>query len=213
MGNYCCCTGKFNPANQKCHSCHSAPLAFHPVARGSAIKFASCGKQAQRGSGFCNGIVFISSAIKVMEKVVLKITDSVDRWEGELRLGFTSINPSDIDPLCLPQYACPDLVQQPRFWGGLLKREDMVSRGSVIEFWVNKKGSVCYRVDGSKTYNLCDGVPTKTHIWAFVDIYGRTRAIRLLGIFKNKKFYKFQSGNHCYKSINNRGLEMAAFPG
>lgn len=109
-----------------------------------------------------------------------KITKKQCCWSGALRLGFTSKDPSRINPDNLPKYACPDLVSQSGFWAKALP-EEFSNEGNIISFWVDKKGRVFYRINGSSPMLFFSGVRTAEPIWALIDVYGLTRGVQLLG--------------------------------
>lgn len=109
-----------------------------------------------------------------------QITKKQSCWSGALRLGFTSKDPSRINPDSLPKYACPDLVSQSGFWAKALP-EEFANEGSVIAFWVDKKGRVFYRINESSPMLFFSGVRTAEPLWALIDVYGLTRGVQLLG--------------------------------
>ncbi|XP_041958623.1 E3 ubiquitin-protein ligase NEURL1 [Alosa sapidissima] len=110
---------------------------------------------------------------------VLQITKKQSCWSGALRLGFTSKDPSRINPDTLPKYACPDLVSQSGFWAKALP-EEFGNEGSIIAFWVDKKGRVFYRINESSPMLFFSGVRTAEPLWALIDVYGLTRGVQLL---------------------------------
>lgn len=110
----------------------------------------------------------------------LQITKKQCCWSGALRLGFTSKDPSRINPDSLPKYACPDLVSQSGFWAKALP-EEFANEGNLISFWVDKKGRVFYRINDSSPMLFFSGVRTTEPLWALIDVYGLTRGVQLLG--------------------------------
>lgn len=110
----------------------------------------------------------------------LQITKKQCCWSGALRIGFTSKDPSRINPDTLPKYACPDLVSQTGFWAKALP-EEFANEGNIIAFWVDKKGRVFYRVNDSAAMLFFSGVRTAEPLWALIDVYGLTRGVQLLG--------------------------------
>lgn len=157
------------------------PVVFHPDTKGSQIILDASQYIAIRAATFHDGIVFSDRPIKVNEKVTLKILKEDGRWFGGLRLGFTSEDPSWMDPRALPPYACPNLVKQGKCWASVLSHE-YVGEGTIVKFWVNSKGRVFFSINHQPgDYLLLEGVPVKKPLWAVIDIYGRTKAIQLLG--------------------------------
>uniref|UniRef100_A0A8C5QRA1 E3 ubiquitin-protein ligase NEURL1 n=1 Tax=Leptobrachium leishanense TaxID=445787 RepID=A0A8C5QRA1_9ANUR len=164
---------------QQCGGLVISPLLFHPHAKGSQIVMETTQKAVKRQASFCNAITFSNRAVVIHEQVRLKITKKQCCWSGALRLGFTSKDPSRINPDTLPKYACPDLVSQSGFWAKALP-EEFANEGNIIAFWVDKKGRVFYRVNDSGAMLFFSGVRTTEPLWALIDVYGLTRGVELL---------------------------------
>uniref|UniRef100_A0A8C8DP07 E3 ubiquitin-protein ligase NEURL1 n=1 Tax=Oryzias sinensis TaxID=183150 RepID=A0A8C8DP07_9TELE len=157
----------------------SGPLLFHPRTKGSQIVMDLSQRTVKRQSSFCNGITFSNRPIAVYEQVRLKITKKQYCWSGALRLGFTSKDPSRIQPENLPKYSCPDLVSQCGFWAKALP-EELSEEGNIISFWVDKKGRVFYKLNDSHSTQFFSGVRICEPLWALIDVYGLTKEIQLL---------------------------------
>uniref|UniRef100_A0A3P9DS58 E3 ubiquitin-protein ligase NEURL1 n=1 Tax=Maylandia zebra TaxID=106582 RepID=A0A3P9DS58_9CICH len=164
---------------QPCGNLSSFPLLFHPSTKGSQIVMDMSQRTVKRQASFCNAITFSNRPIAVYEQVRLKITKKQCCWSGALRLGFTSKDPSRINPDTLPKYACPDLVSQSGFWAKALP-EELSNEGNVISFWVDKKGRVFYRINDSSPILFFSGVHVSEPLWALIDVYGLTRGVQLL---------------------------------
>ncbi|XP_009693904.1 PREDICTED: E3 ubiquitin-protein ligase NEURL1-like, partial [Cariama cristata] len=184
--------GSFSASSHRCHhkqkhclpipQCGAlsiSPLLFHPHTKGSQIIMDTTQKAVKRQASFCNAITFSNRPIVIYEQVRLKITKKQCCWSGALRLGFTSKDPSRINPDTLPKYACPDLVSQSGFWAKALP-EEFANEGNIIAFWVDKKGRVFYRVNDSAAMLFFSGVRTAEPLWALIDVYGLTRGVQLL---------------------------------
>ncbi|XP_043992454.1 E3 ubiquitin-protein ligase NEURL1-like isoform X1 [Gambusia affinis] len=167
------------PPIQPCGNLSSFPLQFHPSTKGSQIIMDLSQRTVKRQASFCNAITFSNRPIAVYEQVRLKITKKQCCWSGALRLGFTSKDPSRINPDNLPKYACPDLVSQSGFWAKALP-EELSNEGNVISFWVDKKGRVFYRINNSNPMLFFSGVHVAEPLWALIDVYGLTRGVQLL---------------------------------
>uniref|UniRef100_A0A667Y1D0 E3 ubiquitin-protein ligase NEURL1 n=1 Tax=Myripristis murdjan TaxID=586833 RepID=A0A667Y1D0_9TELE len=161
-----------------CGSLSSFPLLFHPSAKGSQIVMDMSQRTVKRQASFCNAITFSNRPIALYEQVRLKITKKQCCWSGALRLGFTSKDPSRINPDNLPKYACPDLVSQSGFWAKALP-EELSNEGNIISFWVDKKGRVFYRINESSPMLFFSGVHASEPLWALIDVYGLTRGVHL----------------------------------
>jgi protein neuralized len=122
----------------------------------------------------------LSGSLSLSLSLSLQITKKQCCWSGALRLGFTSNDPSRINPENLPKYACPDLVSQSGFWAKALP-EDLSNEGNVVSFWVDKKGRVFYRMNNSSPMLFFSGVRASEPLWALIDVYGLTRGVQLLG--------------------------------
>uniref|UniRef100_A0A3Q0R0D1 E3 ubiquitin-protein ligase NEURL1 n=1 Tax=Amphilophus citrinellus TaxID=61819 RepID=A0A3Q0R0D1_AMPCI len=164
---------------QPCDNLSSFPLLFHPSTKGSQIVMDMSQRTVKRQASFCNAITFSNRPIGVYEQVRLKITKKQCCWSGALRLGFTSKDPSRINPDTLPKYACPDLVSQSGFWAKALP-EELSNEGNIISFWVDKKGRVFYRINDSSPILFFSGVHVSEPLWALIDVYGLTRGVQLL---------------------------------
>ncbi|KAM6916198.1 E3 ubiquitin-protein ligase NEURL1-like [Xenentodon cancila] len=162
-----------------CGNLPTFPLLFHPSTKGSQIIMDMSQRTVKRQASFCNAITFSNRPIAVYEQVRLKITKKQCCWSGALRLGFTSKDPSRINPDTLPKYACPDLVSQSGFWAKALP-EELSNEGNIISFWVDKKGRVFYRINDSSPILFFSGVHVAERLWALIDVYGLTRGVQLL---------------------------------
>ncbi|NXA05443.1 NEUL1 ligase, partial [Sapayoa aenigma] len=184
--------GSFSTSSHRCHhkqkhclpipQCATlsiSPLLFHPHTKGSQIVMDTTQTAVKRQASFCNAITFSNRPIVIYEQIRLKITKKQCCWSGALRLGFTSKDPSRINPDTLPKYACPDLVSQSGFWAKALP-EEFANEGNIIAFWVDKKGRVFYRVNDSTAMLFFSGVRTAEPLWALIDVYGLTRGVQLL---------------------------------
>ncbi|KAG7260656.1 hypothetical protein CRUP_025970 [Coryphaenoides rupestris] len=115
-------------------------------------------------------------------------------WSGALRLGFTSKDPSRINPENLPKYACPDLVSQSGFWAKALP-EEFAHEGSVVAFWVDKRGRVFYRLNDSGPMLFFSGVRTAGPLWALIDVQAISRTAT----------YNYNNNNNNNSSIGTPG--------
>ncbi|XP_043912043.1 E3 ubiquitin-protein ligase NEURL1 [Protopterus annectens] len=163
----------------QCGGLPISPLLFHPHARGSQIIMDATQKSVKRQASFCNAITFSNRPVALYEQVRLKITKKQCCWSGALRLGFTTKDPSRINPDTLPKYACPDLVSQSGFWAKALP-EEFANEGNIIAFWADKKGRVFYRVNDSSPMLFFSGLRASEPLWALIDVYGLTRGVQLL---------------------------------
>ncbi|XP_025043473.2 E3 ubiquitin-protein ligase NEURL3 isoform X2 [Pelodiscus sinensis] len=158
----------------------SQTLFFHPSTYGSKIRLYESCQVAERIDSFHDGIIFTSRPIHLHERVTLKILKKEGPWHGGLRVGFTSMDPLEIDASLLPPFACPNLVLQGRTWAAVLP-DVCGEEDTVLTFWVDHRGRVFFgRQQGVQDILLLKGVPVRAPLWAIVDVYGHTKAVQLL---------------------------------
>ncbi|XP_074143696.1 E3 ubiquitin-protein ligase NEURL3 [Sminthopsis crassicaudata] len=155
------------------------PLSFHSKAKGNHILLNDCYSRAERISTFHSGIVFTNRPVQPYEIVTLRILKKEDKWNGGLRVGFSCLNPSNLNPCSLPPFMCPDLIAQSPTWAAVLP-DQLIKIGDIIHFWVNNSGKVFLRTNEVKKFLLFDGVTVNSPLWAVMDVYGTTKAIELL---------------------------------
>ncbi|TRY93679.1 hypothetical protein DNTS_029391 [Danionella cerebrum] len=155
------------------------PLSFHAITKGSQIAMDKTQRRVHRMASFCNAITFTNRPVRVYEQVRLKITKTQGCWNGALRMGFSLVNPSEINPAWLPRFACPDLVSERGFWARALP-EKHCEEGNVLSFWLDNTGRVFYSVNGGSPVFFFSGVPASEPVWAVIDIYGLTCGVHLL---------------------------------
>uniref|UniRef100_A0A8C7WT31 NHR domain-containing protein n=1 Tax=Oryzias sinensis TaxID=183150 RepID=A0A8C7WT31_9TELE len=163
-------------------------LTFHSGAAGDRIHLSQDGLQAERiGDTFRDGLVFTSRPVRVQERVHVRVQkEELFKWQGAMRIGFTSVPPSDRS-LPLPRMAIPNLTQKPGHWAAPVP-ESQCSAGSELVFWVSAGGNI-YMECGNMRDKLLSGVDLSQPLWAMIDIYGQTRSIFLLGRFVTFTMY------------------------
>uniref|UniRef100_A0A8C0J7Q4 Neuralized E3 ubiquitin protein ligase 3 n=1 Tax=Chelonoidis abingdonii TaxID=106734 RepID=A0A8C0J7Q4_CHEAB len=156
-------------------------LFFHPFTYGSQVLMDEFHHVAERASSFHDGIIFTNRPIQLHEKVTLKILKKEPRWHGGLRVGFTSMDPSKMDPGHLPPFACPNLVMQGKTWAAVLP-DQCIEEGTILKFWVDHRGRVFFRSQQeARNLPLLKGIPVNGRLWAIIDVYGQTKAVQILG--------------------------------
>ncbi|KAL1257730.1 hypothetical protein QQF64_010974 [Cirrhinus molitorella] len=155
------------------------PLCFHANTKGSQIVMDKTQRSVRRIASFCNAITFTNRPVRVYEQVRLKITKKQGCWSGALRVGFSTVDPSDLSSAWLPRFACPDLVSERGFWARALP-EEQCEEGTILSFWLDNTGRVFYRVNSGPPTFFFGGVPAEEPVWAIIDIYGLTRGVQLL---------------------------------
>ncbi|XP_037513098.1 protein neuralized isoform X2 [Rhipicephalus sanguineus] len=153
------------------------PMGFHEV-HGENVRLEQGGKVARRAESFCKAIVFSSRPVQVNERVVLRITELSNGWSGALRLGFTSHDPVTLQGT-LPKYACPDLTNRPGNWAKALG-ERYALENTLLHYYVNNAGEVFFGINGEEKGLFLNGVDVRGPLWALIDIYGNTTAIKMV---------------------------------
>ncbi|KTF78067.1 hypothetical protein cypCar_00032938 [Cyprinus carpio] len=155
------------------------PICFHANTKGSQIVMDKMQRSVCRIASFCNAITFTNRPVRIYEQVRLKITKRQGCWNGALRVGFSTVDPSDLSSAWLPQFTCPDLVSERGFWARALP-EEQCEEGTILSFWLDNTGRVFYRVNSGPPIFFFGGVPAGELVWAIIDIYGLTRGVQLL---------------------------------
>nr|XP_020446275.1 E3 ubiquitin-protein ligase NEURL3 [Monopterus albus] len=168
------------------------PLTFHSRAVGKDVRLSHECRLAERTVGtFKNGLVFSNRPVKVQERMQLRVEKDRFNWTGALRVGFTTVPPSD-RVLPLPCFSIPNLTRSPGHWAAPV-HEAFCQAGSVLEFWVSHGGTMYIKSNNSKPHRLLRGVDLSQPLWAMIDIYGQTCSINLLGSKKKKLLFTRQS--------------------
>ncbi|KAH7964500.1 hypothetical protein HPB51_027262 [Rhipicephalus microplus] len=93
-------------------------------------------------------------------------------------LGFTSHDPSTLQGT-LPKYACPDLTNRPGNWAKALGERYAVA-DTLLHYYVNNAGEVFFGINGEEKGLFLNGVDVRGPLWALIDIYGNTTAIKMV---------------------------------
>ena len=152
-------------------------VTFHNV-HGAHVQISENGTEAVRKGGFCDSIVFSSNPLRVGERITILITGSSNNWGGGLRFGFTSTDPFRFRN-CLPRYACPDLASTSGNWIKALS-EKYCQVDTVFSYYLANDGKIHYSIDGQEKGHCCENIPVDIPLWAVLDIYGNTCAVKLL---------------------------------
>ncbi|KAG8509713.1 E3 ubiquitin-protein ligase NEURL3 [Galemys pyrenaicus] len=154
-------------------------LLFHTKAKGAQVRLEAGQSTACRRSTFHDGIVFSARPVRPCEPVVLRVLHHECGWQGGLRVGFTRLDPEHLCAPSLPPFLCPDLEQQSLTWAAVLP-DHCVLPGNVVCFWVNSQGWLFVKVNANSPLRLRTDVPLDDPLWAVMDVYGTTKAIKLL---------------------------------
>ncbi|XP_055848497.1 protein neuralized [Episyrphus balteatus] len=160
------------------------PLPFH-TARGRNIRFSSDNLVATRTENdFCQGYVFTSRPIQTDETIVIQILKTDHTYVGSLALGLTSCNPASLNQNDLPDDS-NFLLDRPEYW---VVNKDIAlpsNKGDEISLCISAMGEVTIRKNCGTPIVLMH-VDHRLRLWAFFDVYGSTRSVRVFRqIFQN----------------------------
>ena len=173
-------TGLLQTAKCKAFRC-LGPLHFQSCDGSKLSLMAGCQYAERHKDTFQSALAFSNRPIAVEERIRLRVERCDQHWQGALRLGFTARPPSLFAGDVKLNIADPD---GPRtgldYWARQLPTEHSWP-GAELCFWVNSRGAVMYVGPDQVKIKLFDGADVRRPLWAAVDLYGQTRAVRLLG--------------------------------
>jgi protein neuralized len=156
---------------------HSLP--FHRT-RGRNVRLSNDRCIASRNdTEFCQGYVFTGRPVHLGERIVVQVLATEPMYLGALALGLTSCDPATLQPADLPDDSYL-LLDRPEYW---VVNKDMANtpqRGDELAFCITHAGEVQMSKNGSPPETLMH-VDQSLTLWAFLDIYGSTQKIRILG--------------------------------
>ncbi|XP_066282385.1 uncharacterized protein [Branchiostoma lanceolatum] len=153
-------------------------MYFHTV-HGTAITLSDDRTTATRGDGFCNGITFSAAPMAVGEEISIEFVSTTSSWSGMMRFGVTSVDPGTLTQDGLPRYAVPDLTNQDGYWAKSMA-EGLGEPGNLMKFHVDAEGNLRYSINNDDKGVFLSGIPTDTPLWALLDVYGMTTAIKFV---------------------------------
>jgi len=156
------------------------PLTLHPRTHGLNIRMGSdCRTAVRHEAEFCNGYVLSSRPISAGESWVVQIIQTESIYVGGLGFGFTTCNPASLSPADLPDDA-DQLLDRPEYWVISKDVAQGPALGDEIEFHLSHNGEVTITHNRGASRVLMH-VDVSLPLWAIFDVYGSTRAMRLLG--------------------------------
>ncbi|XP_065170351.1 protein neuralized isoform X2 [Atheta coriaria] len=147
--------------------------------RGRNVRFNSSRTIASRiDSEFCQGYVFTGRPLNIGEKMVVQILATENVFEGCLGLGLTSCDPATLQISDLPDDS-NFLLDRPEYW--VISRDiaRTLNVGDEISFYVSPTGEVQISKNGGLPVVVIH-VDQSLRLWAFFDVFGSTRKIRVL---------------------------------
>lgn len=155
------------------------PIAFHSTA-GSNIRFSSNRSVAVRNSLSSNqGYVFTERPLQVNELLLIQILRLDALHAGNLAFGLTTCPPSKLNSTSLPDDS-HRLLDRPEYW---IVIKDVIANaqpGDELGFCINERNQVQLVKNDLPPVTLIH-VDSAHQFYAFFDLFGRTKAIRVLG--------------------------------
>ncbi|XP_076845164.1 uncharacterized protein LOC143490355 [Brachyhypopomus gauderio] len=168
-----------------CGSRCLGPMQFLSEPKGQLVTVCQGGCLASRDtSSSKHGLVFLLRPVKLMEKIRIRIENGVSSWDGALRIGFTNNHPNGN---LIPPTALPDMLDTPRCCVVPVPVEACLPCAE-IEFWLNYAALVLIREANGKKYCMkAKTLNLNEPLYVFLDLYGNTSAVRLLGSRKGAR--------------------------
>ncbi|CAA9997552.1 unnamed protein product [Nesidiocoris tenuis] len=155
------------------------PLPFHRT-KGRNVRSSADRCIASRlDTEFAHGYVFSGRPIQLEEKIVVQVLNAEPMYIGALAFGLTSCDPASINPNELPDDS-NQLLDRPEYW---VVKKDVANgprRGDELTFCITSDGEVQMSKNGGPPVSLMH-VDQSQVLWAFMDLYGSTQKIRILG--------------------------------
>ncbi|KAI6188728.1 Zinc finger, C3HC4 type [Aphelenchoides besseyi] len=130
------------------------------------------------GHEFSQGYVFTNRPIKMNEKFTIIVVKHASEFMGGMAFGLTSCDPAKIgSPSVLPADS-DSLLERPEYWVCIKNVAVNPVAGDTACFWVQETGEVMFSKNEHSARPIMY-VDTTVPLWAFIDLYGTTRKIRL----------------------------------
>ncbi|XP_039282486.1 protein neuralized isoform X5 [Nilaparvata lugens] len=158
---------------------HYTPLVFHRT-RGRNIRLSNDRCIATRSeTEFCQGYVFTARPLQLGERILIQVLATETVFLGALALGLTSCDPATLTASDLPDDS-DLLLDRPEYWVVSKDVANYPQRGDELTFSITHSGEVQMSKNGSAPVVLMH-VDQSLTLWAFLDVYGSTSKIRILG--------------------------------
>ncbi|RWS30512.1 protein neuralized-like protein [Leptotrombidium deliense] len=167
------------PLPQVYRSVQFKELQFHRT-KGYNVRLSNDRCIAERNSShYCQGYIFTERALNLEEKLVFQILQTDELYTGSLAFGLTSCNPSFLNSEDLPDDP-HHLLERPEYWVVIKDVASSPVSGDEIGIKICDNGEV-------KLYKNKNAPVTLMHVdqtqklYAFLDLYGSTIKVKLLG--------------------------------
>jgi protein neuralized len=128
---------------------------------------------------FCHGYVFTSRPMQLGERLVIQVLATEPMYVGSLAFGLTSCDPASLQAADLPDDS-DQLLDRHEYWVVSKDVAGGPQRGDELAFCVAPSGEVTCSKNGAAPFTLMH-VDQSLQLWAFVDVYGTTQKVRVLG--------------------------------
>jgi hypothetical protein len=169
-------------------------MYFHSV-HGKNIHLSTDSSQAKRLNGFCQGITFSSNPLTQLQRVTFVVGNESKQsaggltsrrckkpaWNGNLRIGLTTKNPSTMTSSDLPEFSYPTLLNTDGYWITTIKSAYLKS-GNKISLLLDKNNSLQLEINYVVRAVLFGNnqIATNNKLWLMLDLYGSTNLVQFL---------------------------------
>lgn len=154
-------------------------LAFHRTRGRNVVLNADRTVATRPDTEFCHGYVFTQRPVVLGERIVVQVLNTEPAYVGALAFGLTSCDPATLNSSDLPEDA-DFLLDRSEYWVVSKDVASVPQRGDELTFSVTHSGEVTISRNGS-TPVVFMHVDQSLQLWAFLDVYGSTQRVRLLG--------------------------------
>lgn len=153
------------------------PLNLHRT-KGLNVKTNHNGEAERFSDDLCDGYVFTEQPVKIGQTIIIQVLDTEVEDPGGLAIGLTSCDPASLKPGDLPEDS-EALYDRPEYWVVQSNAAIGTKRGDELALTLTCDGEFKVRRNTSPAVTLWH-VDLSVPLWAFVDVYGATRKVRLL---------------------------------
>jgi hypothetical protein len=178
-------------------------MYFHTV-HGKNIELSADKSEAKRTFGFCQGITFSNSPLTQLQRVTFQVSQNTttttssqdnnsqqqqqqqqqNNWNGHLKIGLTTKNPSTLTSSDLPEFSYPTLLNTDGFWITTIK-PSYLKHGNKLTLVLDEKNSLQLSINYIVKATLFSNdssiaVGSSTKLWLILDICGANNAVKFL---------------------------------
>ncbi|CAG5057680.1 unnamed protein product [Parnassius apollo] len=154
------------------------PLSLHRT-KGRNVRFGNDrGIAARIAEESCQGYVFTARPVHPGQTIVVQILATESEFDESLAIGLTSCDPATLRPRDLPDDS-EQLLDRPEYWVFRRDSANDLGRGDELAVTLTVNGEVRVSRNGTDPVTVMH-VDHTQRLWAFVDIYGRTKKVKML---------------------------------